>query len=70
MSVETLVRPEHDRTIGNENLKLITGLGKTAFEILAVSAEDATERPESVEDLRLVNSVTRLGDGQTVPDER
>jgi hypothetical protein len=45
-------------------------VGQTVFEKLAVDAKEATRQPFDGEELRFLASVTRLGDGQTVPDER
>lgn len=71
MSVDTLVREEQ---LENQNsdigMETATALGATVFEALAVEAETAVEQPMAEEDLKFTNSLTRLGDGQTVPDDR
>lgn len=71
MSVEVLMQPEQSKD-HEENLspELAYQVGRTVFEKLAVDAEEAFEQPEVEEDSRFISSVTRLGDGQTVPDER
>lgn len=74
MSAETLIRP-HDQV--SEQMETITNIdttakliGLTAFEALAEDASTSNEREESETVMPFTNSVTRLGDGQTVPDER
>ena len=42
----------------------------TVFEKLAQDAENETENIEGVTSIEIRNSLTRLPDGQTVPDER
>lgn len=65
MSTELLMTPED-----NTDQSMAVIIGQTVFEKLAVDARDAIEQPETMTDSRFDNSVTHLGDGQTVPDER
>lgn len=71
MSTETLMRSSED----NRELDALEAraIGETVFSALAVDAESAMEKPTEDSDkdnYDFTNSVTRLGDGQTVPDER
>lgn len=71
MSTETLIPPEQTKEVTLEGPpELFTAIGKTAFEELALSADSAVEQSDGLVDSRLINSVTHLGDGQQVPDER
>lgn len=72
MSAETLLN-------GSENIQdersveLAPAVGETVFALLAEDAETATTQPSELGEYdysQFTNSVTRLGDGQTVPDER
>ncbi len=68
MSLETISREQevNDKTYD----KTITRLGITVFEKLAQESEDETNQIESITTFEIRNSLTRLPDGQTVPDER
>ncbi len=68
MSLETLSREQ----IGKDGIceETIQSLGVTVFEKLAQDAEHETEKIEAVTSIEIRNSLTRLPDGQTVPDER
>lgn len=71
MSTETLVRSSvENRELDAQEARAI---GETVFSALAVDAESAMEKPAEDNDMdnyNFTNSVTRLGDGQTIPDER
>lgn len=71
MSIEnlTIERETLDKPVLSE-LELASSLGSTVFEALAIDEKDAFETPDIEIDPRIMSSVTRLGDGQTVPDER
>jgi hypothetical protein len=69
MSAELVSRNEQESTANNPGVVL--ALGATVFEALAKESDVAMEAPEDgFADERLTMSVTRIGDGQTVPDER
>ena len=71
MSNETLVRTgQEERLLEAQQVQAI---GETVFSALAVDAELAMEPATEGNDqasFDFTNSLTRLGDGQTVPDER
>ena len=71
MSIENLTL---EKNIDDEkNLpksELVSGIGGTVFEALAVDEKEAFVMPDTEIDTKILSSVTRLGDGQTVPDER
>ncbi len=68
MSLETLSREQ----IGIDSIseETVQTLGMTVFEKLAQDAETEATNIEAVVPMEIRNSVTHLGDGQTVPDER
>lgn len=69
MSIETLSSELVRDEVQIDSVQA-TKLGATVFEILAVDARSAENLPEGIEDGKIFSSVTRRGDGQTVPDER
>ncbi len=56
-----------ERPIGSE---VSASLGATVFEALAVKTDEDILQSEENIDTRILNSVTRIPGGQTVPDER
>ncbi len=50
--------------------KKVQTIGMTVFEKLAQDVDSETRDTEEIIPIEIRNSVTRLGDGQTVPDER
>ncbi len=68
MSVETISKEQEvSDKICEET---IARLGITVFEKLAEESKNQTDSIESTTTLEIRNSLTRLPDGQTVPDER
>jgi predicted flap endonuclease-1-like 5' DNA nuclease len=67
MSLETLSREQ----IGNDSIseETVQTIGMTVFEKLAQDTENEVANVETIVPIEIRNSVTRLGDGQTVPDE-
>ncbi|MDZ7786259.1 MAG: hypothetical protein U5L95_04020 [Candidatus Saccharibacteria bacterium] len=74
MSAETLLRSSEEEKLPEVTGEQAASLGETVFSALAVDAELATKGEDGgyggAENYEFTNSVTRLGDGQTVPDER
>ncbi|MCL5113402.1 MAG: hypothetical protein M1554_02900 [Patescibacteria group bacterium] len=68
MSVETIIREQEVSDKIDDDT--ITRLGITVFEKLAQESEDVINPIESTATFEIRNSLTRLPDGQTVPDER
>ncbi len=66
MSTETLLREQLE--VDKLDNKTISRLGMTVFEKLAKDTEN--ESIEATSTIEIKNSLTRLPDGQTVPDER
>lgn len=70
MSIETLANRDefeiNDLKVVDEATKVM--IGRTVFEALSIDSDEAFEISEET-DIRILNSVTRLGDGQTVRDE-
>jgi len=66
MSTETLLREQLE--VDKLDNETISRLGMTVFEKLAKDTE--TEAIEATSTIEIKNSLTRLSDGQTVPDER
>ncbi len=68
MSLETLSREQ----IGNDSIseETVQTIGMTVFEKLAQDTENEVANVEAIVPIEIRNSVTRLQDGQTVPDER
>jgi hypothetical protein len=68
MSTEILSREQlEEDKLDNET---ISRLGVTVFEKLAKDIQAETEFIEATSPVEIKNSLTRLSDGQTVPDER
>ena len=70
MSLETITNGISETT---EKLsdETVLGLGQTVFEKLSEEeVESSSQQIESIVSIDMMNSVTRLSDGQTVPDER
>ncbi len=66
MSTETLsIEQVEVNTLDNET---VSRIGMTVFEKLAKDTE--TESFEATSPIEIKNSLTRMPDGQTVPDER
>lgn len=66
MSTETLsIEQVEVNTLDNET---VSRIGMTVFEKLAKDTE--TESFEATSAIEIKNSLTRMPDGQTVPDER
>ncbi len=66
MSTEILSREQLE--VDKLDNETISRLGMTVFEKLAKNTE--TESIEATSTIEIKNSLTRLPDGQTVPDER
>lgn len=72
MSAETLLN-SNENMQNERSTELAPAVGETVFAALAEDAEVATVQPAELGEYdysQFTNSVTRLGDGQTVPDER
>jgi len=65
MSTETLLREQLE--VDKLDNETISRIGMTVFEKLAKDTE--TEAIEATSTIEIKNSLTRLADGQTVPDE-
>lgn len=69
MKPELLSQPELG-ALSSANQNQARVIGETVFEALAIDAATAIAAPDGSKEYDFTNSLTRIPDGQTVPDER
>jgi len=69
MKAEFFTNSESDEKLITDDT--VSNIGKTVFEKLSQEeVESIAGEIQGIESIDFTNSVTRTGDGQTVPDER